>query len=96
MSKLDKELNITGYARNQAKSASRTISGLLSQIDLASSMVSDDLLEPEKYTNFVLNAKKEIKDSVSMIYSYLHLQDVEGHYDQAFVQSASQGDGKGE
>lgn len=96
MSKLDKELNITGYARNQAKSASHIISDLLSRIDMASGMVIDDLLDEETYRNFIHKAKKEIKDSVSAIYSYIHLQDVEGYYDQAFVQSTTQGGGKGE
>ncbi|WP_342419225.1 hypothetical protein [Paenibacillus sp. FSL H8-0168] len=90
--KLDKELNITGYARNQARSSSNNIADLLSKIDLSSGMVRDGLLDDQLYMDFVMRAKKEIKDSVSMIYSYLHLQDVEGHYDQVFTQPKSKGD----
>ncbi|RGL38983.1 hypothetical protein DXC69_02895 [Paenibacillus polymyxa] len=90
--KLDNELNITAYARNQARSSSNNIADLLSKIDQASGMVRDGLLDDQLYVDFVARAKKEMKDSVAMIYTYLHLQDIEGHYDQIFTQPKSKGD----
>jgi hypothetical protein len=95
MSKLDKELNITGYARNQARSSSNNIADLLSKIELSSGMVRDGLLDDKLYADFVMRAKKEMKDNVAMIYTYLHLQDIEGHYDQVFAQPTSKGETNG-
>jgi hypothetical protein len=93
---IDGELNITQYARNQSKMAAIEIRDHLAKIEVVSGMVRDGLLEPEMYKDWVNRVKVEIKDAMGMIYGYLHLEGMKGHYDQAFVQSASQGGGKGE
>ncbi len=91
---IDSELNITQYARNQSKMAAIEIRDHLAKIDVVSGMVRDGLLDTELYKDWVGRVKVEIKDAMAQVYSYLHLEKTKGHSDQAFVQSASQGDGK--
>ncbi|MDY7993330.1 hypothetical protein UY286_21770 [Paenibacillus polymyxa] len=91
---IDGELNITQYARNQSKMAAIEIRDHLAKIDVVSGMVRDGLLEPELYKDWVGRVKVEIKDAMAQIYGYLHLDDIKGHYDRAFVQSVPQGGGK--
>ncbi|MGG1651371.1 hypothetical protein [Paenibacillus sp. NRS-1780] len=88
---IDGELNVTPYARNQSKMAAIEIRDHLAKIDVVSGMVRDGLLDTELYKDWVGRVKVEIKDAMAQIYGYLHLEDIKGHQDQAFVQSASQG-----
>lgn len=93
---IDGELNVTQYARNQSKMAAIEIRDHLAKIDVVSGMVRDGLLEPELYKDWVNRVKVEIKDAMAQVYGYLRLENIKGHQDRVFVQSASQGGGKGE
>ncbi|MWV44938.1 hypothetical protein GRF59_15050 [Paenibacillus sp. HJL G12] len=84
---IEKEIHFTGYARNKVKAMGNEIADITSKIEMLSGLVGEELLKDELYRNFVLRQRKEIKDIVAQIYSYLHLVDVEGNYDQVFKES---------
>lgn len=81
MRKINEELNFTGYARNKVKSIGNEIADVTGKIELASGMVEEGLLDAEMYKNYVSRQKKEIKDMLTEIYSYLKLEDTEGNHD---------------
>lgn len=82
--KINEEIHFTGYARNKVKAMGNEIADLTGKVELTSAMVKEGLLDPEIYKNYVLRQKKEIKDMLSEIYSYLKLEDVKGNYDFVF------------
>ncbi|MBT2759888.1 hypothetical protein [Paenibacillus sp. ISL-20] len=84
---IEKELHFTGYARNKVKAMGNEIADITSKIEILSGIVGEDILKEDLYRNFVLRQRKEIKDIIAQIFSYLHLEDVEGHYDHAFLES---------
>lgn len=81
---IEKELHFTGYARNKVKAMGNEIADITGKIEMLSGLVREDLLNEELYQNYVLRQKKELKDIIAEIYSYLHLEDVKGHYDHVF------------
>lgn len=93
---IDEELNVTSYARGKSKGLAVDIRDNLAKIDIVSGMVASGILEPDVYKDWVERVRVEIKDSLAYIFEYLHLEDTKGHCDQVFVQSTTQGGGKGE
>lgn len=84
MQKLNEEIHFAGYARNKIKSMGNEIAYLTGKVELASGMVEEGLLDVEIYKDYAIRQKREIKDMLAEIYSYLKLEDVKGHYDDAF------------
>lgn len=85
LDKINDEANFSAYARNKVKAMGNEIADITGKVEFASGLVGEGLLSEELYTKFVLRQRKEIKDIVSQIYSYLHLGEVKGHYDNAFI-----------
>ena len=71
---IGKELHFTGYARNKVKAMGNEIADITAKIEMLSGLVREDLLNEELYRNYVLRQKKELKDIIAEIYSYLHLE----------------------
>jgi hypothetical protein len=84
MQKINEEIHFAGYARNKVKSMGNEIADLTGKIELLSGMVEEGLLDVEIYKTYVFRQKKEIKDMLAEIYSYLKLEDIKGRYDEAF------------
>lgn len=84
MREINDELNFSGYTRNNVKSGGNHIADLTGKIELASGMAEEGLLEVETYKNYVNRQKKEIKDTLSQIYSQLKLEDTVGNFDFVF------------
>jgi hypothetical protein len=84
MQKINEEIHFTGYARNKIKSMGNEIADRTGKVELASGMVEEGLLDVEVYKNYAIRQKAEIKDMLAEIYSYLKLEDIKGHYDDAF------------
>ncbi|MFB4325587.1 MULTISPECIES: hypothetical protein [Paenibacillus] len=49
------------------------IADIASEIEIPSGMVGEGLLKEELYRNFVLRQRKEIKDLIAQMYTYLRL-----------------------
>ncbi|MBX4152269.1 hypothetical protein [Paenibacillus lautus] len=84
---LEEDLHFTGYARNKVKAMGNEVADITSKIEILSGIVEEGLLKDELYRSFVLRQRKEIKDIIAQIYSYLHLEKVKGHYDHVFKES---------
>ena len=84
MRKINKEINCTAYAIRNVKGMSNEIADISTRIDFVSNMVEEGLLDVELYKNYVVRQKKEIKDMIAQIYSYLRLEEVKGSFDEIF------------
>ncbi len=92
--KINDEVRCSVYARNRIKSMGHELAEIMTKVEFAAAMMGDGLLSPELYAKIMMGHRKEVKDILAQTYTYLKLHEVEGHYDQAFVQSASQGGNK--
>lgn len=90
MREINREINFSDYARNNIKSMGNGIADIAGKIELASGMVEEGILDLDVYKNYVLRQRKEIKDRVAEIYSYLRLSEVKGHFDDAFKEDETQ------
>jgi hypothetical protein len=84
MRKINEEINCTAYAIRTVKGMSNEIADISTRIDFASNMVEEGLLDVELYKNYVVRQKKEIKNMIAQIYSYLRLEEVKGSFDEVF------------
>jgi hypothetical protein len=82
--KLEKELAMGTYQMNRVKSYGNEIANTISRIESYKDMVESKILDVELYKTYVLNQRKNIKDGLAEIFSYLKLYEVDGHFDEAF------------
>lgn len=81
---LNEEVLLATYARNKIKVAGNTISDLVGKIDLAEELLRSDKLDEETYKDYVIGVRKECKTLVAEIFGFMHLSEVEGHFDSVF------------
>lgn len=82
--KLNEEIDCTGYAIRGVRGAGNEVSDIASRIDTLSNMVEEGLLDEDIYKDYVCRQKREIKDLLAKVYSFLNLNEVKGRLDGAF------------
>ena len=81
---LNEEVLLATYARKKIKVAGNAISDLVGKIDLAEELLRSDKLDGETYKDYVIGVRKECKTLVAEIFGFMHLSEVEGHFDSVF------------
>lgn len=81
---INEELECTNYALNKVKMMGNELAEIATKLQLTSSMVEDGLLDVEVYKKYVLRQKKEMKDILSGVYAYMHMENVDGQNDFVF------------
>lgn len=81
---INEEVLLATYARNKIKAAGNTIADLVGKIDLAEELLETDKIDESTYKDFVAEVRVECKTLVAEIYGFMHLSQVEGHFDHVF------------
>ena len=81
---INEEVLLASYARSKIKAAGNAIADLVGKIDLAEELLETDKIDESTYKDFVAEVRVECKTLVAEIYGFMHLSQVEGHFDHVF------------
>ncbi len=84
MQEINRGITFSDYARNKVKLMGNEIADIAGKLELSSGMVVEGILDLDFYKGYALRQRREIKDRVAEIYSFLNLSDVNGHFDDVF------------
>lgn len=95
MHKLEKELGLTQYGRNHIINLCHTIEREIHELDYIATFLQyqqegEEKFDEQDFEESTLSAREEIKSCIGEIFSYAHLEEVEGNFDDVFKKKKAQ------